>query len=120
MAFLAVEDERALQVELEGLLRRVGWPKQSASLRREGAAGEARLFRWDSAKRGEMLVVSWDHHQIQRFEVEPLIEARFEEVDAQLIQDAVGEIAPRVWAHLRAGGARPTGADRFAAFFCRV
>jgi len=33
------------------------------------------------------------------------------------VQEAVEEIAPRIWRHVRRGGSVPEGADRFAGFF---
>ncbi len=79
------------------------------------AQGGATLIRADGPDRAEAMQIAWNHCKIERIEIEPRSDFRFEGRATSVPLDDT--LVALLWRHLRDGGALPRGSERFADFF---
>ena len=77
--------------------------------------GGATLIRADGPGSAEAMQIAWNHSKIERIEIEPRSDFRFEELaNAVPLDDTLVGL---LWRHVREGGVLPRGSERFAVFF---
>ena len=118
-ALLAVEEDPAARQRLANLLGRHGGLDQSAFLAGDEASGEALLCQTFPGLEPEGLRVTWTDSKIEHIEIEARSDLRSPPPNAEPVpvQHAINAMTPLLWAHIRAGGALPSGVERFAGFF---
>jgi hypothetical protein len=118
-ALLAVEKDPAARERLANLLGRHGQLEQSALLAGDEASGEALLSQVFPGLEQEALRITWNDRKIEHIEIEARPELRSPPPNAEPVpvHRAINAMTPLLWAHIRAGGALPSGVERFAGFF---
>lgn len=117
-AFLAVEEEPAIQLQLRGLLAKHGHVARCAWSWGTRSDGGAALTQTLGELAPDTLEIHWKDHKINEIRVEASALISFPH-DAQRRPPAevVELITPRLWTYLRDGHPMPEGADRFVGFF---